>query len=437
MTESPISMTEPNAQIGVYEGIYELTDNVESYFINGKLTYDWFPSPGIRFSGFEESNSQKFSQFYASANSLDIKIEGLFFSKGFVTKMILTDAAYVEGTSTGYSVLGDKSIEVEKMVFAIPNLKEFLGMAVETSNGYSKSRLVFDNNDFQITIDKLTDFQELKSKLDRKGGYIVLYVGELTKKKGTISLEKTEEIIHSFSTFLNFLNGRRCSPLFRTGFCEGDSIWCNYTNYHVDQYKNVNSWSPSFLIEGLNGLWQEFNSLWMNAEHKPFVVGIVHWYTEANLQSGLTDGAIIMAQTGLELIYNWLLVEQKRFIIGQDAMNLSAANKIRLILSVLNVSNEVPLSLIEFNKFVKEDSDIQDAPDGFVQIRNAIVHSNMAKRKKIADLSDMVKYEALQLGLWYIELSILYILKYKGHYKNRCRYTGFVSDEQVPWGITT
>lgn len=39
------------------------------------------------------------------------------------------------------------------------------------------------------------------------------------------------------------------------------------------------------------------------------------------------------------------------------------------------------------------------------------------------------KYQALQLALWYIELSILKILKYEGRYWNRA----MEKNEIVPW----
>ena len=45
------------------------------------------------------------------------------------------------------------------------------------------------------------------------------------------------------------------------------------------------------------------------------------------------------------------------------------------------------------------------------------------------------KYEALQLGIWYVELLVLYILDFKGIYFNRCSGAGWSGEgeEKVPW----
>jgi len=78
---------------------------------------------------------------------------------------------------------------------------------------------------------------------------------------------------------------------------------------------------------------------------------------------------------------------------------------------------------------------LNDGVEAFVQIRNAIVHSQEGKRKKLTKISDNTKYQALQLSLWYIELSLLYVLEFKGKYYNRCSGKLWAGDgeEEVPW----
>ena len=142
-----------------------------------------------------------------------------------------------------------------------------------------------------------------------------------------------------------------------------------------------------------------------------------------------------MAQTALELIYNWLVIERKKLIKGGDANNISAANKIRLLLSQLSINSEVPGSFSNLNELIQQSSEYSDAPDVIVQIRNAIIHSQMDKRNKITTLPLDLKYEVLDLCIWYIEMSILYILNYKGKYINRCNKNLYPSNrvEKVPW----
>jgi len=83
------------------------------------------------------------------------------------------------------------------------------------------------------------------------------------------------------------------------------------------------------------------------------------------------------------------------------------------------------------NKLLGTNQSFNDEIDVFVQIRNAIVHSQKDKRAKLNGFTTDEKYEAKKFGLWLIELSILKIVGYKGKYYNRCNDL----DENVPYII--
>lgn len=106
--------------------------------------------------------------------------------------------------------------------------------------------------------------------------------------------------------------------------------------------------------------------------------------------------------------------------------------KIRLLLSHFSISNVAPESFKELQAYIQSDQNIIDAPEAFVNIRNTIVHSQMDKRKKLSNMSYLLKRQALELGIWYMELALLYLLKYKGVYKNRCSEYG-TEEVVVPW----
>ena len=138
---------------------------------------------------------------------------------------------------------------------------------------------------------------------------------------------------------------------------------------------------------------------------------IIYWYLEANGNSAKIEGSIIIAQVALELIYNWLIIEKKKLLIGKDGENISAANKIRLLLSQVKLDVDTPNVLINLKKFINDNDEIADGVDAFVSIRNALVHSQVEKRKKLTKISSGVKFEALQLSIKYIEHSLLSIFK--------------------------
>jgi hypothetical protein len=156
----------------------------------------------------------------------------------------------------------------------------------------------------------------------------------------------------------------------------------------------------------------------------------IHWYVEANKVAGFAEGSIMMIQNALELLYNWIIVEKKKIIKGEDSKNLSASNKIRLLLTQMNLNLEIPATLTTLSSF---SNGKMDGPETLVYIRNAIVHSQEEKRKKLKALSPTTFSEALHLGLWYVELILLYTLSYTGKYQNRCLKNNFRTEIFVPW----
>jgi len=435
----PVNMNEVNEAINIHEGGFQLKFDEKEINLNGIIQFHWFPSLGVNFLGIVQDVAyQEILILTQTLEKCDLVIDGLSCGQALITGTHITNSITLEGTMRFEAVRGDKTIPVTKVKFAIPNLKDFYGLPVKevTQEGgvkFGKNRLKFENEDYIIVINQRSGYKDLKESLKSKGGYITLYSGELTQKKGSIKYEEIREVFLCFSNFLNFLNGRRCSPLFLQGVFDDEVIWCDYSSYFVDQYKPVSSWTPQHSIEGLNELWQAFSKMWKSEGDKDFLLSAIHWYTEAISNSGFAEGAIIMAQTDLELLYNWLLIEKKKLLIGKDAENMSAANKIRLLLSQLNLNYDIPHAFTKLQLL----PDVVDAPDAFVQIRNAIVHSQEEKRKKLKNLHYGVKYEALKLGIWYIELSLLFILQYQGKYYNRCSGSLFAGSGEmlVPWAM--
>jgi hypothetical protein len=77
-----------------------------------------------------------------------------------------------------------------------------------------------------------------------------------------------------------------------------------------------------------------------------------------------------------------------------------------------------------------------DAPQAFTEVRNALVHANPNKRQKLQGLTGRAMLEVWNLGVWFLELTLLRIYGYTGSYGNRLnmqRWQGEV--EPVPWAV--
>lgn len=430
-----VEMSEVNQPIHIYTGAFVLKNTDTEIPVQGEINFEWFPNSGAHFEAIIERDFAGHPDF----NNYELVLDGLVLGKCFITNIIhgkSGEGDILKGTLSERTVRGDKSIAAGYVRFSIANLREFDGgLPVLTSRkGISSSRMIFENETYSITIDEREDFKNLSKSLEAKGGYLILHGGEIRKKKGDILLEEIKDLVHSFDTFLWFLNGRRTSLLFLRGMYENEELWFDCTDYFVDIHKKITTWPQKRSINGLNELWQKFNKLWQNEDERTVLTTAIHWYLEANSQNSFSEGSIIMAQTALELLYNWLVVEQRKLIIGKDSDNIGAANKVRLLISQLGINGEVQPGLKKLKAFVTEN-EYADGPEAVVQIRNAIVHSQQEKRKKLNSISTIVKYEALQLCIWYIELSLLYILDYTGKYYNRCsgEFILIRGEQLVPW----
>ena len=440
--DSQVRMLEANSAIPIYTGDFELSGDIKTVILNGTISYNWFPNSGVYFEGIPKIDLKEFISFNIENKALKLIKDGIPMGDVFIISTNYGHSEsnlYIKGVFSGQAVIGDISISVEKIIFSVPNLRDFFGdpIKVVTENNLStcKGRVTLKNEESTIILDKSDLYKDLKTSVDKRGGYLILYSGELSLNNKSITLESSREIFHCLDTYLSFLNGRRTSGLFAHGLHQGNVKWVDYSDYHVDTYKAVTSWPPRHSIGGINEAWISFSSMWKSPDDKNFLTSFIHWYVEANGLVAFSEGSIILAQTALELVYNWWIVENKAMITGKDSENISASNKIRLLLSQIGLDCNVPKALSELNKFVKTNPEIDDAPEAVVQIRNAIIHSQKEKRKKLNSIHYKAKYEALQLCLWYMELSLLKILNYHGKYFNRCSNSKYMgpAEELVPW----
>lgn len=436
--ETSIIMAVANQPIKIYEGLFVIREGSKEITITGYIQYDWFPSTGANFYGSIENLSKDNIALVKNFELVDVIVDGNNIGLGIITSTIYSNDITIKGTFRFETITGDKSIAVEKIKFCIPNFQQFLGETVKkisTNNiQTARNRITLENEKYIITIDKCIDHVARYNSVNENGGYIITHVGELKPKKGNLTFENVNNITHCLNTFLSYVNGKRTSAMFIKGIFKEEIIWCDYSNYNIDTYDFLPSWTYKNEVNGLNEIWREFSNMWSNNESRGVIKTAIHWYLECNKNSGFVEGSIIMAQTALELLYNWLIVENKKLLIGKDSENINAANKIRLLISQLDINYEVPAKFSSLKGYLKSEK-LNDAPEAVVQIRNAIVHSQEEKRKKLNDIDDKAKFEALQLCIWYIELALLKTFSFYGIYTNRCSTKESTSGkvELVPW----
>jgi len=428
-----IILENANQSIEIYKGDFIIKQVNNILNVKGEIRFSWFPYSCVVFTG--SVTNQEFLNI-DQLKEVTIIINGLTFGIGYVNKRVVNNSEKIYNLRgrCQSATFGDKSLQVNEINFSIPNLRELFGSLIKThlENGTqgTNGRIYFEDDKFIIAIDKINDFKKYEDELKSNGGFIVLYGGKISKKKGAISFEEFKQIHFGLSNFLFFINGRRTAPIFSKGIHDGETLWTDYSAFNVDQYKNVSSWTEFQWFDDISYIWQNYLTLWKNQNDKDFLNTVIHWYVEANSNAAYVEGSIILAQTALELIYNWLIIERKKLIIGNDAENISASNKIRLILSELRIDSTIPSQYIELTNFSQQaNAEYIDAPEVLTKVRNALIHGQEKKRRDLMNMDTQAKYQALQVALWYIELAILKILKYEGRYWNRAMQ----QNDIVPW----
>lgn len=419
-----VEMKNPNENISLNAGTYTIKWKDKVFKSDGSLIFKWLPRLTVKFRGKlgNDFNYSWIKKPFETDLIVEITCENQkFSSKGVIYKIREKEEFNIVCSIPPQVEVGQKEINVEHVRFEIANLRSFHGSIVRTSKSGIHNRLEFINTESKITIDKYANFSELSHNLNETGGYQLLYTGKLelnSKKK--ISFEKSTEIIETFSYFLLFINGRRCFPFFRTGIIDNCEVWSSYSPFFNAHYQHVYSWASDFNNNGLEDIWKDFSELWKDLDDRESIKTILHWYTEANSNSGYIEGSIVLIQNALELLFLWLISEKMKYVNLREADNLSASAKIGFLLSLYNINPSLPDEFDSLPKFAKQNNLI-NGPESFTNIRNCIVHPNHKKRKVLKEIESLAKAEALHLGIWYVEIILLKHLNFKGTYINRCK----------------
>ncbi|MDV3873370.1 hypothetical protein CMT47_19540 [Elizabethkingia anophelis] len=436
---SPIvEMKQTNEKIIIYNGIFFLKiPESKTIEVDGEIYFKWFPHIAAKFSGIISNEEYVDSLF--DSDRLQLIINEEIIGDCYISSQNIGGNSTITGGFYDKVVLGDKSLVSQKFKFSVLNFDDFLGDIIkyktESRVTHSRARIHLKNDKFEILIDKDVDYKNKFESLKENGGYHILHNGEINFYKKALNFGEIGELINILGHFLSFVSGKKNIPLFVAAIHNNEILYQDFTGYHNYPYEFRPTWSDTYQTDYFSDLFLNFYNLWKSdTNNKFFLKSIIHWYTEINCNSGYSEGALIMAQTALELLYNWLVIENKKLIIGKDSENISASNKMRLLISQLSISYTIPEKFESLEKY-RSDSKLPDAIEAIVQIRNAIVHSQEEKRKKLSEISSKTIYEAVQLCTWYIELSLLYILKFEDKYSNRCSKEIVKSYklESLPW----
>ena len=328
-------------------------------------------------------------------------------------------------------------LEVQRVEFRVFNFPHFAGRhpVYSKMNGQSAryEREILESDDWRV---ELVGAQTtLWSMLNNEyaADYRITHVGQITRQDGQdFAIGDANELVLALHWFLSFCKGSWAGvslPLgySRDGTCIWESLYLGYTSSCI----RCQSWFDPSRGEIMSQVFPGFLSRWRDPDWERAVARAIYWYTAGNEMWASPDGALVLAQAALELL-SWTALVSKGGILSNDGFcKLPACDQISLFLSNSGIPTSVPPLLNGLGALCRERN-WDTGPQALTEIRNSIVHPKKSSFSLAGEVS--ATYEVWVLGQWYLELALLQLFGYTGHYSNRL--IGDTCAQQVskvPW----
>ena len=319
--------------------------------------------------------------------------------------------------------VGDESTQMTSLVFHLFNFVNLGGTRSSKEESerscHHLEHLDLICDEWNIELNSLESTQENIETLEKEGGYRLTHIGGIKKADGTaFSGKDADDCLKDLQYFLSFAKGGWCNPICAVGFdAHGSRVWESWSSPQEPWHSSLSWFNPEDGSQ-LATLFHDFmNTLTNNDGLREALREAIYWYLNANNSSSRKDAGIILTQAGIERLSYEYLVEL------EDRENPRASDKFRNLFNVLEIPLLIHDETPELQRF-----GWKDAPRALTEVRNSLVHPGKSHRK-----FKKAHFEAWNLGLWYLEMSILAVCGYSGTYCNRLKHRSAEQIENVPW----
>jgi|WetSurMetagenome_2_1015567.scaffolds.fasta_scaffold71304_2 hypothetical protein len=434
-------MEKPNETIEIYKGGLEVSREGVSIRGKGRIFAKWLPMPetwfelqfchecGLNYPDTINLANAEQVLIETGPNQLDnyMEIKGipehtifadkhLFPAKGKFRRIL--NSIREPNIIAGNVAFPAHSVNCEYIIFYIPNFIKYFDHRIFTAE-----------NDWTLTINAIevpghSDDSDPIDQVKNAGGFIITHKGILKHTdKSDLALADGINFLQAIYFLTSFMRGAWCGPTLARGINKDrEIIWQDGVDPRLTPWAFTHVCLDPSSIDSIEKLFGHFMMKWR--EEGDAIRSLVQWYVEANLNAGGTEGSIVLVHAALELLANLT-----------DCSRDSAFLKIRRLVKEIRIDpdlNDKQENLKQiYNKYPSK-SDKWDGPKIFSALRNAIVHDKEERdyRPSLNTVPREAREEALELGLWYLELCILKRLDYTGQYLNRID----LKHEKVPWG---
>jgi hypothetical protein len=423
----------PNASIELYNGVMNIAQSNRTFTTEGSIQLKWLPSRWVRFDipriarGIDTGNATiELPEFNTQYDAFVTNVSNSIISG--VGHSVSCGGILVHEAILKRNIDDDSCDEV---LFHLPNFKCHRW----------PGRINLNDGEWEVTIDQINSYNKMFESLNDQGGFAFTHSGVLKKcGKSKLSLEQANDKLIALHYFLSFVNGAWCGPVLSIGRADSKTNWEIWSAPNLTPWKSVSSWFNDVEPKTIDETFKGFMILWNDCDWRETIKTAIHWYVEANIGAGGVEGAIVLTQTALELLaWVYLIETSETPAYTVDSFEkLHADKKISLLLESMKIPTHIPKELNElvmFRKLLRErKTQKYNGPQMFTFIRNQIVHDRTGSPDKMSDIPFDVKSETHELGLWYLELVLLFLCKHRGNYCRRYVH-GYHDDviACVPW----
>jgi hypothetical protein len=438
-----------NKPIEFYKGKLIVNKDNISFQVDGKIQLVWFPFSSLRFElkGTEELQDNEFNQLDCG-DKIDLIMLGQENSvlEGKITYKSASPVIRGEIIDTKADENKQSERQASYAKFFIPNFRYIIGRPIRyqrQDSGFSDgNRLSLSAKGWNITLDALSNIDQLQTDLINYSGFAITHYGILEKNdRSLFDYQESKEIVDALKWYLSFVRGSFINPYALIGFnADHNEVWKGWNGWKFSRmfpYHNNISWVGKFPPQTFEEPFKGFADLYFDPEWSDSLKRIVHIYLESQHPAMSREGAIILLQSALELLAYEILVEKNQVLSKTKFDGRSTSGeRIKLLFDQLKIPLEISEHLEDLHmQAIHRQAKGKNwlAPDAITQIRGYIVHLTKKNRIKLNDHSQEA-CDVLDLCRWSLELCILKLCNYNGVYTNRLKRTQDQGDvDPVPW----
>ncbi len=415
----------PNHPLTLHMGPLQFISSEGIEYARATVTFQWLPTPRVHIVAPEASPMFSIKAINDRGGT-SVRVPASPATQRFIVTS--AGSAGLAGIMFGKAQLGPRH-GIHHILFHLPNFPTYHGEWVTRGLRAWVGRVVCEGGGWRVLLDSLKHAKHLEARLKTTGGFVITHVGRLERIDGSaFSGDHASDILEKLSFFFSFARGAWSCCVMPVGFGDDDKVrWAEWSAPLVSPYEAVLSWfstaHPGTLAELLPGFLRRCeDGRWWNPLRKVLV-----WYYQCNAAPGPIDTALVLQQAALELTAWTMFVEEGRCSErGFDAM--PASDRIRLMLTEAGVPLAVPAQCRELLTHSRKRN-WSDGPHAITEMRNSVVHP-----KKREPIPFAATVDAWRLGMWYLEMVLLWLFDFRGDYQSRLevvRHHGQV--ERVPW----